>query len=404
MDLTEIRSQFPFLQQKINGQPLIYFDNACLTPCPVPVLEAVLKYNQEYFSCGGRSNTKFGQQVDEKIAEARKIIAKFIDAARPEEIIFTKNTTEGINLVANGLAWERGNRVLISDREHNSNLVVWQKLKTRKSINLVVLPSKSDETFDLAGLEAELKKGIKLVSVVFTSNLDGYTLPAEEIVKLAHQYKSLVMLDGAQAVPHHPVNVKKLAVDFLAFSGHKMCGPSGTGVLYGRFELLKDLEPLLWGGHSVMASAYDVSEVEEIPARFEAGLQNYSGIIGLAEAVKFISQVGFDFIQKQEFELNYYLTRELSQMPGIKIIGPADPKIRSGIVNFYHEKMDSHELAVILDESANILTRSGQHCVHSWYNARGVKPSVRVSVYFYNTMEEAEKFVVALKKILGLEG
>ncbi len=401
MNIEELRAQFPFLQQTINSHPIIYFDNACLTPCPRSVLEAMLKYNQEFFSCGGRSNTRMGRKVDEEMEKARETVAQFI-GADAKEVIFTKNTTEGLNLVARGLKLEKGERVLISDREHNSNLLIWQQLRLEKGVALVVLPSKSDETFDLAGLEAELKRGIKLVSVVFSSNLDGYTLPVEEIVKLAHQYKCLIMLDGAQAVPHHPVNVSKLGVDFLAFSGHKLCGHSGTGILYGRFSLLKDLSPLLWGGHSVSNSTYESAEPEEIPTRFEAGLQNYGGIIGLTEAVRFIKEVGFDFIQKQEFELNYFLTRELSQLPGIKIIGPPDAKMRGGIVNFYHEKMDSHQLGLLLDESANILTRSGQHCVHSWYNARGVKPSVRASVYFYNTMEEAETFVATLKKLLGL--
>ncbi len=185
--IQDIQKQFPFLAQEKNGQSLIYFDNACMTPCPRPVLEAVLKYNQEFFSCGGRSNTKFGRQVDEKIIEARQIVAKFIGASRLEEIIFTKNTTEGLNMVARGLNWKSGDRVLISDREHNSNLVIWQELQKEKGLHLIVLPSKSDETFDLAGLEEELKKGSKLVSVVYTSNLNGYTLPVEEIVKLSHQ-------------------------------------------------------------------------------------------------------------------------------------------------------------------------------------------------------------------------
>lgn len=390
------------MQQEKNGQPLIYFDSACMTPCPRPVLQTLMDYNQKFFSCGGRSNTRLGQQVDEKIEEARQAAAKFIGASRPEEIIFTKNTTEGLNLVARGLNWKSGDRVLISDREHNSNLVIWQELQKEKGLNLMVLPSKSDETFDLACLEKELKKGIKLVSMVYTSNLDGYTLPVEEIVKLSHQNDALAMLDGAQAAPHRPINVKKMGVDFLAFSGHKLCGPSGTGVLYGRFSLLEKLTPLLWGGHAVLESSYESFTPEEIPTRFEAGLQNYGGILGLGEAIKFVSQVGFETITRQEFELNYYLTRELSQMPGIKIIGPVDPKMRAGIVNFYHEKMESHQISLLLDESANILTRSGRHCVHSWYQSRRLKDSVRASFYFYNTMEEAEKFVAVLKKILGL--
>ncbi|MEK7189386.1 MAG: aminotransferase class V-fold PLP-dependent enzyme, partial [Patescibacteria group bacterium] len=228
------KSQFPFLTQEKNGQPLAYFDNACMTPCPVLVLEAMEKYNKEFFSCGGRSNTRFGRKVDDKVAETREIVAKFIGAGSPQEIIFTKNTTEGINLVARGLNWQAGERVLVSDREHNSNLIIWQVLQKERGIELFVLPSKNDETFDLAGLEAELQKGVKLVSLVYSSNLDGYTLPVEEIVKLARKYDALVMLDGAQAAPHHAINVKKLGVDFLAFSGHKMLAPSGTGVLYGR--------------------------------------------------------------------------------------------------------------------------------------------------------------------------
>ncbi|HBV57906.1 MAG TPA: cysteine desulfurase [Candidatus Magasanikbacteria bacterium] len=400
--IQDIKKQFPFLSQEKNGQPLVYFDNACMTPCPLPVLEAVDKYNREFFSCGGRSNTHFGRQIDNKVAETRELVAKFIGAGTPQEIIFTKNTTEGINLVARGLNLQAGERVLVSDREHNSDLIVWQVLQKERGIELVILPSKSDETFDLAGLETELQKGIKLVSVVYSSNLDGYTLPVEEIVKMARKYDALVMLDGAQAVPHHAVNVKKLGVDFLAFSGHKMMAPSGTGVLYGRLARLEKLSPLLSGGHSVKDSHYDNYEAEDIPARFEAGLQNYGGIIGLGEAIKFIKQVGFDFIVKQEFELNYFITRELKQIGGISFVGADDPKSRGGIVNFYHEKMDSHQLSIFLDESANILTRSGRHCVHSWYNSRGVKDSIRVSSYFYNTIDEAEKLISALKKILGL--
>ncbi len=396
------KSQFPFLTQEKNGQPLVYFDNACMTPCPVKVLEAVEKYNKEFFSCGGRSNTHFGRQVDNKVEEARELAAKFINANTSSEIIFTKNTTEGINLVARGLDLKTGERVLVSDREHNSNLIVWQVLQKERGIELVILPSKSDETFDLAGLESELQKEIKLVSVVYSSNLDGYTLPIEEIVKLARKYDALVMLDGAQAVPHHAINVKKLGVDWLAFSGHKMMAPSGTGILYGRLAHLKNLSPLLYGGHSVKDSRYDAREMEDVPARFEAGLQNYGGIIGLGEAIKFIKQVGFDFIAKQEFELNYFITRELKQMGGVSFVGVDDPKARGGIVNFYHEKMDSHQLAIFLDESANILTRSGRHCVHSWYNNRHVKDSIRASFYFYNTIDEAEKLIFALKKILGL--
>jgi cysteine desulfurase/selenocysteine lyase len=262
-----------------------------------------------------------------------------------------------------------------------------------------IVPSKADNTFDLAAYEKMLDKSVKLVSFGFTSNLDGVTIPAAEVIKKAHQIGALVLLDAAQTAPHQKLNVKALDVDFLAFSGHKLLGPSGTGVLYGKYRLLEELEPFLVGGDTVASSTYDTCEFLPPPEKFEAGLQDYAGIMGLGAAVNYLQQVGFDAIQKQETLLNEYITAEIKDIPKLKMIGPADPKLRGGIVTFYIEGIDSHRIALMLDQMANIMVRSGQHCVHSWFHARQIQGSLRASAYFYNTQEDAALFVSSLNKI-----
>ena len=240
---------------------------------------------------------------------------------------------------------------------------------------------------------------VRLVSFGYTSNLDGVTIPAEEIIKKAHRSGALVMLDAAQAAPHRKINVKTLDVDFLALSGHKMLGPSGTGVLYGKYQLLERMEPFLVGGDTVASSTYDTCEFLPPPEKFEAGLQDYAGIMGMGAAAKYLQDVGFEAIQKQELLINECITTEIKDIPGLKLIGPADPKLRGGIVSFTIEGIDSHRIALMLDQMANIMVRSGQHCVHSWFNAHHIQGSVRASAYFYNTLEEAVLFAANLKKI-----
>ena len=238
-----------------------------------------------------------------------------------------------------------------------------------------------------------------LVALGYTSNLDGVSIPAEEVVRRAHQAGALVLLDAAQAAPHRKINVKNLDVDFLALSGHKLLGPSGSGVLYGKYALLEALDPFLVGGDTVASSTYTTCEFLPPPEKFEAGLQDYAGIIGLGAAVAYLQKVGFDAIQKQEVLLNEAITAGLREIPGLKLIGPADPRLRGGIVTFYIDGIDSHRVALMLDQMANIQVRSGQHCVHAWFNSRQVQGSVRASAYFYNTLEEAALLVSSLQKI-----
>jgi cysteine desulfurase/selenocysteine lyase len=399
MDINKIRQDFPFFASTFNKKPQIYLDTACQSLRPQVVVDAINQYYHVEPACGGRSNHHISAAVSHRVDQVRETAAKFFHASRKEEIIFTRNTTEGINLVAVSLGLKNGDTVILSDKEHNSNLIPWQMLVKRDGVVLKVVPSLPDSTFDLAAFEKILAGGVKLVSIGMTSNLDGVTVPAAEIAKLAHKNGALVMFDAAQAAPHRQIDVRALDIDFLALSGHKMLGPSGMGILYGKLALLEKMSPFLVGGDTVASSTYYSCEFLPVPEKYEAGLQDYAGIYGMGAALDYIKKVGFDFIQKQETALNEYITREIAGLPGLKILGPADPKIRGGIVNFTIDGIDSHRVALMLDQMAGVMVRSGQHCVHSWFNSRQIKGSVRASTYFYNTLEEAAIFTENLKKI-----
>lgn len=399
-NITKVRQDFPLLADANENKKIIYFDNACQSLRPQQVIDSITEYYREYPACGGRSMHRLASKVTRKCDEARGIIANFIGAKKKEEIIFTRNTTEGINLVANSLGLKKGDVVITTDKEHNSNLIPWQVLKEKIGIVHKIVPSDTEGFLDMEEYQKMLIEGATLVSMGYTSNLDGVSIPVEEVIALAHQIGVKVMLDGAQAVPHKKINVAKLDIDFLVFSGHKMLGPSGTGVLYGKHLLLDKLEPFLVGGDTVESSTYDSHTYLPVPEKFEAGLQDYAGIIGLGEAVKYLTNIGFDTIQKQEQEINTYVTNEMLKNPRIKILGPKDPALRGGIISFTVDNADVHQVALMLDSSSNIMVRSGQHCVHSWFNARNIKGSVRASFYFYNTMEEAEHFIKSIDKVL----
>jgi len=400
LNYEKIKNDFPLLNKQFKEKPVIYFDSACMSLKPRQVIEAMNEYYFDFPACSGRSSHKLGELVTKKIKEARQIVARFIHASE-QEIVFTRNTTEAINLLANSLDLKSGDLVLTTDKEHNSNLIPWQLMVKKKGIRHEIVRSNVDNTFDLEKYK-ELVKRAKLVSMVHTSNLDGTTIPAKEIIKIAHENGALVFLDVAQSIPHIKIDVKDLDVDFLAFSGHKMLGPTGTGVFYGKSNLLEKLEPFMVGGDTVEYSTYTDYKMLNTPEKFEAGLQDYAGIIGLGEVVKYLEAVGFDNIREQELKLNTYITEEITKLSKIKIIGPSDPKLRSGIISFYIDGVDMHQIALMLDEMSNVMIRSGQHCVHSWFNDKKIKNSARVSLYFYNTMEEAEEFIRCLNKIIKI--
>ncbi|MBU0980421.1 MAG: cysteine desulfurase [Nanoarchaeota archaeon] len=387
MKMEGCRKDFPILK---DGK-LIYFDNACMTLKPKQVIDAVTGYYTEYSACGDRAHHRLGKRVTEEVAKSRNTLRKFINARKDEDIIFTKNATEAINLVANGLGLNRSDKVLTTDREHNSNLLPWQRCKAKHEVFNV------EDEIDLDSFE-EQAQGTRLVSFPHICNMDGMVLPVKDMIKRAHKQGALVLVDAAQSVPHTEVDVRSLDADFIAFSGHKMCGPTGTGVLYGKKELLEGLSPLLLGGDTVLDSTYESYTLAGLPSRLEAGLQNYAGIIGFGQAAAYLKKIGLSKIEKHETALNQQLKRGIKSIKNVRLLGPENS---SGITGFMAEGIDPHNIAMLLDQTANIMVRSGQHCVHSWFNSRGLPGSVRASLYLYNTAEEVETFINQLSKVLS---
>ncbi len=398
--IEKIRDDFPALHQLIRGKPPIYFDNACMTLKPSEVIEAMNDYYFIHPACHKRAIHKFGEMTTLRYQRAREAVREFINAQEPQEVVFTRNTTEGINLVAHSFPFKRGDVVLTTDLEHNSNLLPWQVLsKTRGTIHKV-FPLSHDFTFDLRRFEDVLGQGVKLVSVFHSSHITGCVLPVKDIIRLSHQYGALVLIDGAQSVAHQKIDVLELDADFFAFSFHKMFGPTGMGALYAKRPLLENMPPFLVGGETVEDVDYTSFILSEIPDKFEAGLQNYAGALGAEAAVKYLIKVGIEAIRRHELKLNSFITGEILGLPKFKLLGPEDPALRTGIINFFIEDMDSGEVSILLDRTNNIMVRSGVHCAHAWYKKYNLLPSVRVSLSFYNTIEEAKIFVQTLKEII----
>ncbi len=395
-NVEKIREDFPVLSKSI-----IYFDSACMSLKPKQVINKINEYYNEYPACAGRSSHKLATKVETEVAKARNEVKNFINAKYDSEIIFTRNTTEGLNLVANSIGLKQGDEVIISDKEHNSNLLPWLKLQ-EKGIKVFVVDSNDDNTFNLENFRNSFTSNTKVVSVVHVSNLDGVENPIKEISQITHKNNALLLVDAAQSVPHKEVDVKKLDVDFMAFSGHKMLGPTGTGVLYGKKEFLEKLDQFIVGGETVIDSTYKDYKIEEIPMRFEAGLQDYAGIIGLGEACRYLKKIGLKKISEHEIKLNKMITEALADNKKIELIGPKEAEKRGGIFSFNIKGIDMHHVARMLDKSKSIMTRSGAHCVHSWFNKHNMKGSVRASLYLYNTEEEVKIFIEEIQKIIKL--
>ncbi|HKV90711.1 MAG TPA: aminotransferase class V-fold PLP-dependent enzyme, partial [Thermoplasmata archaeon] len=302
--LDGVRARFPALRPRVDGWVPSYLDSACMSLVPQDVLDAMGEYYRDYPGCAGRSLHRFAEEVSRRFEGAREEFARFLEAPSPSGIVFVRNSTEAINIVGQGIAWKRGDRVLVSDQEHNSNLVLWQRLGPERGVRLQILRLRDDGTFDPEALEAALAKGVRLVSLFHTSNLDGRSLPVREIAERAHDRGALVLIDGCQAAPHRPVQLERLGVDFYAISSHKMLGPTGTGVLAGRPEALSELRPLLAGGETVEWSTLEAHALRPPPYRFEAGLQNYAGVLGAAAGLRFLRGVGLEEVERHDRELN----------------------------------------------------------------------------------------------------
>ena len=394
MSFSHLRSDFPTLCQ---DNPPAYLDNACVTLKPQQVIDSISDYYSKYPGCGGRSVHRYGTQVSRLVQQSRKTVADFINANSPNEMIFTRNATHSLNQIAKGLSWEKGDVIITGDREHNSNLVPWIQLKQEFGIEHRVVKSNPDNSFNMQNFEdacSDAGDRLKLVSMSHVGNLDGVKIPIKEITKVTHDHNALISVDGAQSTPHMKVDVQDLDIDFLSFSIHKMCGPSGMGGLWGRTELLENMRSIQAGGQTVTSTTYDSFEWAKPPSKFEGGLGNFAGLIASGSAIEYLSKLDMDAVHEHEVSLNRIMTNGIKHLDGIEIIGPENPQMRSGICSILMNQLPAHDIAILLDEAAGVMVRSGQHCVHSWFNDRGHKDgSLRASSYLYNTEDDAKLFV-----------
>jgi cysteine desulfurase / selenocysteine lyase len=395
------RAEFPALA---THPDIAYLDSACMSLTPGSVLAAMESYYRDFPGCAGRSLHRFATEVSRRFEEARETFASYLGAANPAGVVFLRNATEAINLVGSGLNWKAGDRVVISDQEHNSNLVPWQRLRRERGIEIDIFHLSDDGTFDGDAFDQLLQKGARLVSLFHTSNLDGRTLPAREIVERAHDRHALVMLDGCQAAPHERPDLQRTGIDFYAVSAHKMLGPTGTGLLAARPEALEEIRPLCVGGETVEWSTLEDHELRAAPHRFEAGLQNYAGILGAKAGVEFLLQFDPSELRSREIVLNRTVSEAFEDEPRFRILGPQRPEDRPSIVAFSLDGVDPHDAALFLDEGHQVMVRSGRHCVHSWYERRGLSGNVRASFYLYNNHTDAKKLVAGITELLGSVG
>jgi len=400
MNVAQVREDFPALRPREGRTAPAYLDSACMSLVPSSVLDAMEEYYRDFPGCAGRSLHRFSEEVGRRFEAARSAFAEFLGRRDPRGVVFLRNATEAINLVAQGLPWGPGDRVLISDREHNSNLVVWQRLASERGIRIEVLPLPDDGSFDLAGLEDRLQTRVRLVSLFHTSNLDGQTLPIREITERAHDAGALVLFDGCQAAPHQKVDLDRVGVDFYAVSAHKMLGPTGTGVLAAAVGPLEGLRPLVVGGETVEWSTLESHSLRPAPYRFEAGLQNYAGVIGAHAGIDYLRRVGFEAVERQQLAVNIRVSQAFEDEPRVRVLGPPDPRDRSSVFAFTVDGVDPNDVALFLDEGYDVMVRSGMHCVHSYYARRGLSGSVRASFYLYNDRSDADRLIVGLRELL----
>jgi cysteine desulfurase/selenocysteine lyase len=398
--LTRIRAEFPCLTPAGRGPAPVYLDTACMALKPRQVVRATQRYYEEFPACHGRTFHRFGRAATQAVDASRTAIRRFVGAQEDAEIIFLRNVTEGLNLLATCLSLGAGDTVITTGMEHNSNLLPWQRASRRRGFQHLIVPltpeGELDQDLFLRALDSSR---VRLVCTFHRSNVTGVTLPAEWIVDQAHKRGALVAFDGAQAAPHLPLDLRRMGADFYLFSLYKLGGPTGVAVLYGRRELLERIEPPNIGGEGVLDTTYEGYTAAELPDRLESGLQNYAGIVGSAAALQWLEGVGWEALARHDLALNRQLTDALGQLQGVRLVGPAQPEKRGSIVNFVLDGVDSIELAHLLDRSEGIMVRAGKHCAHSWYNAHGIPDSVRVSLYAYNTPDEVDRLIRVLSNI-----
>ncbi|MGH9980854.1 MAG: cysteine desulfurase [Nitrososphaeraceae archaeon] len=406
LETNKIRNDFPILNRKINGKPFVYLDNASTTQKPSSVIDTIVKYYSFYNSNIHRAVYDIAEEATHAYELTRQKVCKFIKANSPQEIIFTRNTTEAINLVA--YAWGRknignGDIIILSEQEHHSNIVPWQILAKEKNAKIKYL--KIDETgnINLNELESYLDEdnGIKLISLCHMSNALGNIIPIDKIIDMAHAYSIPVFVDGAQSVPHLTTDVTSLDCDFLAFSAHKMLGPTGVGILYGKKNILQEMDPFNCGGDMIKEVHKENTLFNDLPYKFEAGTPNIADVISFSSALDYLNEIGMDNIRKHEIELTKYAIEKMSEFKQLKLYGDINLQSRGGIISFNLGDIHPHDLATILNEHS-IAIRSGHHCAQVLMEKLEVSATSRVSFYIYNTKVEINIFINALGKAIKL--
>ena len=395
MDIAEARKDFPTIRK---GEG-IYLDSACQSLRPDSVIRAVTEYYEDFPSCGGRSVHGMSSKVSLAVDETRESLASFFGTDDPDCYVFTKNCTEGINTIARGMSFSSDDVVVTTDTEHNSNHVPWLFLSNEKGVGRRFSRSYLDGEFNIENFKECMDHKVRLVSVHHASNVTGCVIPVKEIAEIAHDNGSEILVDGSQAAPHMKVDLDDLDVDYYSLSVHKMLGPSGMGVLYGKSDCLKRIRPLCVGGGTIGLATFGSADLAPVPDRFEAGLQNYSGIMGTRAALDYIGSLGFKAISDNDRNLMRSLFEHVVDIDGLEVVGPQDPDRRCGVFSFNIRGMSPHDIAMMVDRIDGIMIRSGMHCAHPFFGERKMEGSARASVYLYNNEEDIVRFSTALRKI-----
>ncbi|KXH79243.1 cysteine desulfurase [Sporosarcina sp. HYO08] len=395
----EIRQHFPILNQEINGHPLVYLDSGASSQKPLQVIEAISNYYKFDNSNVHRGVHTLGNRATEGYEGAREKVRNFINAKSTEEIIFTRGATTALNTVAQSYGRANvgeGDEIVITYMEHHANIIPWQQLAKEKGAVLKYIDLEEDGTLSLDKVREAVTERTKVVSVMYVSNVLGTMNPIKEITEIAHANGAVMVVDGAQAAPHMKVDVQKLDCDFLAFSGHKMCGPTGIGVLYGKRDLLNQMEPVETGGEMIDFVGLYESTWKELPWKFEAGTPIIAGAIGLGAAIDYLEEIGMDAIEQHEHEIANYAMERMSTIEGLTIYGPADPGKRAGIITFNLEEVHPHDVATVLDMNG-IAVRAGHHCAQPLMKWLDVSATARASFYIYNTVDDVDRLVEGLR-------
>ena len=402
LNIEEIRRDFPIFSRKIKGRRLVYLDNAATSQKPIQVINAIREFYEKYNANVHRGFHTLSQEASELYEKAHEVVAKFINAKSWDEVIFTSGATESLNIIAYsyGLKHLReGDEIILTVMEHHSNMLPWRNIAKITGAKMKYIDITDDGKLRYEQFEEAISERTKIVAVVHMSNVLGTINDVKWIAKLAHSVGAIVVVDGAQSVPHIPVNVRELDIDFLAFSGHKMLAPTGTGVLWGKRDLLEEIIPFKTGGGAIKDVTLESVEWADLPWRFEAGTPNIAGAVGLMEAVKYLNRIGMENIHRHEVELVEYTLKRMEELENIEVYGTRDLKWRGGVVPFNIKGLHHHSVAKALD-AMGIAVRSGMHCAHPLHYRLGLKGTVRASFYLYNGIDDVDTLIEALRTII----